>query len=49
MSQMIQLDVTGRRRSPATEPGFHKGRIPPNKGRRYPAWTTGAGTPTTLD
>ena len=37
MRQTIQLDVTGRRRSPATEPGFHKGRVPPNKGRRYPA------------
>ena len=36
MSQTIQLDVTGRRRSPATIPGYHLGRIPPNKGRRYP-------------
>jgi site-specific recombinase XerD len=37
MSQTMHLDVTGRRRSPATMPGFHNGRIPPNKGRRYPA------------
>ena len=31
------LDAAGRPRSPATMPGHHAGRIPPNKGRRYPA------------
>ena len=33
----ILLDVAGRRRSPATLPGYHTGRQPRNKGRRYPA------------
>ncbi|HYZ28597.1 MAG TPA: tyrosine-type recombinase/integrase [Thermoleophilaceae bacterium] len=32
-----QLDVAGRRRSPATLPGYHSGRVPRNKGQRYPA------------
>jgi site-specific recombinase XerD len=36
MSQVL-LDAAGRRRSPATMPGFHSGRPPRNKGRRYPA------------
>ncbi len=36
MSQLL-LDAAGRRRSPATMPGFHAGRPPRNKGRRYPA------------
>jgi hypothetical protein len=31
------LDAAGRRRSPATMPGFHRGRPPRNKGLRYPA------------
>lgn len=31
------LDAAGRRRSPATTPGFHCGRPPRNKGLRYPA------------
>jgi hypothetical protein len=31
------LDAAGRRRSPATMPGFHAGRCPRNKGLRYPA------------
>jgi hypothetical protein len=31
------LDRAGRRRSPATMPGFHAGRPPRNKGLRYPA------------
>jgi len=31
------LDVCGRRRSPATLPGYHCGRPPMNKGLRYPA------------
>jgi integrase len=36
MSQPL-LDRAGRRRSPATMPGFHTGRPPRNKGLRYPA------------
>ena len=36
MSQLL-LDAAGRRRSPATLPGFHAGCPPRNKGRRYPA------------
>jgi hypothetical protein len=34
---VVLLDAAGRRRSPATLPGFHCGRAPRNKGRRYPA------------
>jgi site-specific recombinase XerD len=36
MSEFL-LDRAGRRRSPATMPGFHAGRPPRNKGLRYPA------------
>jgi integrase len=36
MSQ-LPLDRAGRRRSPATMPGFHAGRPPRNKDLRYPA------------
>jgi integrase len=36
MSELL-LDRAGRRRSPATMPGFHAGRPPQNKGLRYPA------------
>ena len=36
MSERL-LDAASRRRSPATMPGFHAGRPPPNKGMRYPA------------
>lgn len=36
MSELL-LDRAGRRRSPATLPGFHAGRSPRNKGLRYPA------------
>jgi integrase len=36
MSEML-LDRAGRRRSPATMPGFQAGRPPRNKGLRYPA------------
>ena len=36
MSELL-LDRAGRRRSPATMPGFHEGRPPRNKGLRYPA------------
>jgi hypothetical protein len=31
------VDTAGRRRSPATLPGYHHGRPPRNKGLRYPA------------
>lgn len=31
------LDVAGRRRSPATLQGYHRGRPPRNKGQRDPA------------
>jgi integrase len=37
MTALALLDATGRRRSPATLPGYHCGRAPRNKGRRYPA------------
>src|SRR5690242_7324139 len=37
MTTYVLLDAAGRRRSPATLPGFHAGRAPRNKGRRYPA------------
>lgn len=33
----VLYDAAGRRRSPVTMPGFHEGRAPRNKGRRYPA------------
>jgi integrase len=37
MPNVVLLDAAGRRRSPATTPGFHAGRPPRNKGCRYPA------------
>ncbi len=37
MSALQDLDRAGRRRSPAAMPGYHSGRAPANKGRRYPA------------
>ena len=33
----ILLDAAGHRRQPVTVPGYHAGRPPRNKGRRYPA------------
>ena len=36
MSELM-LDRAGRRRSPATMPGFHTGHVPGNKRHRYPA------------
>jgi hypothetical protein len=33
----VLLDATGHRRSPATMPGYHRGRPPRNKGEQYPA------------
>jgi hypothetical protein len=37
MNDTPLLDAAGRLRSPATMPGFHRGRPPRNKGLRYPA------------
>ena len=34
--ESVLLDAAGRRRSPATMPGFGSGRPQRNKGRRYP-------------
>ena len=45
MSELL-LDRAGRRRSPATKPGFHAGRSPANKGLRYPADVHARPTPT---
>jgi integrase len=35
--ESVLLDVVGHRRSPATMPGYHRGRPPRNKGEQYPA------------
>jgi site-specific recombinase XerD len=35
--ESVLLDATGHRRSPATTPGYHRGRPPRNKGEQYPA------------
>ena len=35
--ESVLLDASGHRRSPATMPGYHHGRVPRNKGLRYPA------------
>jgi hypothetical protein len=37
MESTQHVDCAGRRRSPATVPGYHRGRPPRNKGLRYPA------------
>ena len=37
MNNVSLLDAAGRLRSPATMPGFHRGRPPRNRGLRYPA------------
>jgi site-specific recombinase XerD len=37
MTVSSMLDSAGRRRSPATLPGYHAGRAPRNKGMLYPA------------
>jgi hypothetical protein len=37
MTVSAVLDAAGRRRSPATMPGYHAGRAPRNKGKLYPA------------
>jgi integrase len=35
--ESVLLDVAGHRCSPATMPGYHRGRAPRNKGEQYPA------------
>src|SRR5918911_4500770 len=35
--ESVVLDAAGHRRSPATMPGYHRGRPPRNKGGHYPA------------
>jgi site-specific recombinase XerD len=35
--ESMRLDAAGHRRSPATMPGYHRGRPPRNKGEQYPA------------
>ena len=35
--ETVLLDVAGHHRSPATMPGYHRGRSPRNKGEQYPA------------
>jgi hypothetical protein len=35
--ESVLYDAAGHRRLPATMPGYHQGRPPPNKGLRYPA------------
>jgi site-specific recombinase XerD len=35
--ESVLLDAAGHRRSPATTPGYHRGRPPRNKGEQYPA------------
>jgi site-specific recombinase XerC len=37
MTALSVLDAAGRRRSPATRPGYHAGRPPRDEGMRYPA------------
>jgi len=37
MTVSATFDAAGRRRSPATMPGYHAGRAPRNKGQHYPA------------
>jgi site-specific recombinase XerC len=35
--ESVLLNAAGHRRSPATMPGYHRGRPPRNKGELYPA------------
>jgi hypothetical protein len=35
--ESVLMDAAGHRRSPATMPGYHRGRPPRNKGEQYPA------------
>jgi hypothetical protein len=37
MSSALERDAAGRRRSPATQPGYLGRRAPRNRGRPYPA------------
>jgi hypothetical protein len=56
MTVLSGLDAAGRRRSPATMPGYHAGRAPRNKRMRYPAdpprstksWRSSATRPMTV-
>jgi hypothetical protein len=41
--ESLPLDAAGHRRSPATMPGYHRGRPPRNKGEQYPADPRSAG------
>jgi hypothetical protein len=41
--ESVLLEIAGRRRSPATMPGYHRGRPPRNKGEQYPADPTTVG------
>jgi hypothetical protein len=34
--ESVLLDAAGHHRSPATMPGYHRGRSPRNKGELYP-------------
>jgi hypothetical protein len=38
MASTQLVDCAGRRRSPATLPGYHRGRPPRSEGLRYPAY-----------
>lgn len=42
--ESVLLDAAGHRRSPATMPGYHRGRPPRNKGEEYPADPPTAGS-----
>ncbi len=35
--ESVLVDLAGHRRSPATMPGYHRGRSPRNKREHYPA------------
>jgi hypothetical protein len=39
---VLLFDAAGRRRSPATLPGYRRESVPRNKGRRYPATRHGS-------
>jgi hypothetical protein len=34
--ESVLMDAAGHRRSPATMPGYHRGRPPRDKGEQYP-------------
>jgi hypothetical protein len=43
MTVLSVLDAAGRRRLPATLPGYHAGCPPRNEGMRYPGGSTDGG------